>query len=282
MKLILSFVFLLLVGSCSSFREWESTGVFKGPESAFYDKESGYIFVSNVNGMPHEKNNAGFISKLSLAGEMIDSKWVRGLNAPKGLRSHKGYLWVADINKVVKIDIKTGKKVKIFWVDGAKMLNDVFVIDNEHVYVSDTLRSRIYFIDGKKADVFMKGKKLESPNGLFAKDDFLYVAAWGYATGYDWKAKTPGNLYKINLKTKEKTLITKEPLGNLDGLEMDKNGNFIVSDWSAGKVYRVSPEGESELVFENGQNIADLSLNDEQTEAILPIMNQGKVHNIEL
>ena len=36
---------------------------------------------------------------------MVSAKWVTGLNAPKGIRSLGGTLWVTDIDEVVSIDI---------------------------------------------------------------------------------------------------------------------------------------------------------------------------------
>ena len=32
----------------------------------------------------------------------------------------------------------------------------------------------------------------------------------------------------LDLKTKKKTLITKQPLGNIDGLDQDARGGYIV------------------------------------------------------
>lgn len=272
---------LFLLASCSSFKHWESKGEFKNPESAYYDKESGFIFVSNVNGNPHVKDNNGFISKLSKEGEVLTLKWVKGLNAPKGLRAYDGHLWVADIDKIKKIEIKTAKVVKTIKLPGAKMLNDIFVVNNESVYVSDTFGSSVYFYDGKKASILFKGKKYESPNGLYVKGDTLYVAAWGYTTTNDWATKTPGRLYKVDLKTKAVSFITKEPLGNLDGLEMDSNGDFIVSDWVSGKLLRVNDQGASEVIHQGQQGLADFSLLDGDV-ALLPIMTKNRIYTINL
>ena len=58
------------------------------------------------------KDGDGWISKLTLDGKMAKNKWVTGLNAPKGLRSHDGTLWISDIDRVVAVDIESGKVVQ--------------------------------------------------------------------------------------------------------------------------------------------------------------------------
>ena len=63
---------------------WEIDG-FKNPESVIYDKTTNALYVSNVNGSAIEKDGDGFISKVSLEGEILELRWLTGLNAPKGL-----------------------------------------------------------------------------------------------------------------------------------------------------------------------------------------------------
>ena len=52
----------------------------------------------------------------------------------------------------------------------------------------------------------------------------------------DFSTKVPGRLFAIDLKTKATTLITPKPFANIDGLESDGRGGFIVSDWNAGNI----------------------------------------------
>ena len=65
--------------------------------------------MSSINGQILEKDGNGYISRLSPDGKVVSAKWVTGLNAPKGLRSAGGVLWVADIDEVVAIDIGSGR-----------------------------------------------------------------------------------------------------------------------------------------------------------------------------
>ena len=79
------------------------------PESAYYDAASKSVFVSSINGQIAEKDGNGYISRLSPDGKVINAKWATGLNAPKGLRSVGGTLWVTDIDEVVGLEIATGR-----------------------------------------------------------------------------------------------------------------------------------------------------------------------------
>jgi len=79
------------------------------PESVLYNPSEDIIYVSNINGKPTEKNGKGFISKVSLSGEILVLKWVTGLNAPKGSDIYQDSLYVADIDELVEIDLKTGR-----------------------------------------------------------------------------------------------------------------------------------------------------------------------------
>ena len=80
------------------------------PESAYLDEASGYLFVSQVDGQPDQKDGKGRISKLGLDGSVVSADWFTTLNAPKGLRSFAGTLWVADLDEVIGIDIATAKE----------------------------------------------------------------------------------------------------------------------------------------------------------------------------
>ncbi|OQW46834.1 MAG: hypothetical protein A4S09_02695 [Proteobacteria bacterium SG_bin7] len=257
---------------------WAVTEGIDAPECTYYDNESKTIFVSAVGGKPDEKDGNGAIHKLDKSGKMIAKDWVRGLNAPKGLRAYKGTLWVSDIDQVIAINIEDGAVAKKIDIPGAKFLNDVAVDDSGVVFVSDTLVSRIYRIEGDKSSVFIDGKQLESPNGLLVHGNKLIVASWGLIEEGNWNTKSTGHIYSIGLGTKLINKITRRPLGHLDGLEMDSKGNFIVSDWMAGKVFRVkAASGKSETLMYGFKGSADIGIIPSTQILIVPRMGENKV-----
>ena len=247
------------------------------PESAYLDEGSGYLFVSQINGTPTDRDGNGRISKLGLDGSVVSADWFTGLNAPKGLRSFAGTLWVADLDEVIGIDIASAKENARVKVEGAKFLNDVAVGADGTVYVSDTMVSAIYAIKDGKSTVFAQGEQLEYPNGLFVEGERLIVGGWGKPEA-DFTTKVPGRLYSLDLKTKQKTLITKQPLGNIDGVEQEARGGYLVTDYMKGTLIQVSPTGESRVVRTFKPGLADHTFLYAQGDILIaPHMNENTV-----
>jgi hypothetical protein len=248
------------------------------PESAYLDEASGYLFVSQIDGQPNQKDGKGRISKLGLDGSVVTADWFTALNAPKGLRSYAGTLWVADLDEVIGIDIATAKEKARIKIDGATFLNDVAVGPDGTVYVSDMLGTKIYGVKDGKATVFAEGEQLEYPNGLFAEGERLVGGGWGSKPAADFTTKVPGHLYSLDYKTKQKTLITKQPLGNIDGVEQEARGGYLVTDYLAGKVIQVAPTGESRVVRTFKPGLADHTFLYAQGDILIaPHMNENTV-----
>ncbi|MEC9093374.1 MAG: SMP-30/gluconolactonase/LRE family protein, partial [Planctomycetota bacterium] len=154
-------------------------------------------------------------------------------------------------------------------------LNDLACGPDGTVYVADMIDSKIHAWKNGKLSVFAKGKDLESPNGLLVLNNKLYVAAWGLTT--DFNTSVPGRLFSLDLETKKKTLITKNPTGNLDGLEVDRNGDFWVTDWKAGKLFHIKKNGETKVIYEGKNGEADHAYLAEADIIIIPQMLEKKL-----
>jgi hypothetical protein len=256
--------------------KWTATEGMETPESVYVDAASGSIFVSQVTGMPNEKDGTGRISKLDMDGKVVNASFVTGLNAPKGLRSHNGTLWTADIDEVIGIDIASGKVTSRIKIEGAQFLNDVATSADGTVYVSDMMATKIYMIKGGKPSVFAEGEDLEYPNGLLVDGDRLVVGGWGKPEP-DFTTKVPGRLFALDLKTRQKTPITPNPVGNIDGVESDGRGGYVITDWLAGKVMHITPTGEVHPLKTFMQGTADHAYIPTQGLLILPHMNENKV-----
>jgi hypothetical protein len=255
---------------------WTATDM-RAPESVYYDEASGYLYVSQINGQPGDKDGNGRISKLGLDGSVVTADWVTGLNAPKGLRSFGGTLWCADIDEMIGADIATGKVTSRIKIDGAQFLNDVAAGADGTIYASDMMGNKIYALKDGKVSVFAEGEQLEYPNGLFVDGERLVVGGWGKPEA-DFTTKVPGHLYMLDLKTKQKTLITKQPLGNIDGVEQDARGGFVVTDYIAGKFIQVSANGESRVIRQFKPGLADHTFLYAQGDILIaPHMNENTV-----
>ena len=255
---------------------WSVTEGIQTPESVYVEPGSGDIYVSSIEGMPGEKDGKGHISKIGADGKVVNAMWVTGFNAPKGLRSFEGTLWVTDIDEIVGIDMATGKVSSKTKVAGAQFLNDTAVGSDGTVYVSDMMGNKIIALKGGKTSVFAQGEDLEYPNGLLVEGDSIVVGGWGKPEA-DFTTKVPGRLFKLDLKTKKKTLITPEPSANIDGLESDGKGGYIATDYLAGKVLRISADGKITTLTTFMPSTADIAFIAADNKLIVPHMNENKI-----
>jgi hypothetical protein len=248
------------------------------PESAYFEPTTQAIYVSNVQGNPTEKDRKGYISKLSPDGKMLAEKWVEGLNAPKGMRSFNKTLYVTDIDALVSIDLTTGKILKRLEIPGAQLLNDLGIDSEGKVYISDTFASKVYVVEDGKPSVWLNETQVMHPNGLLVHDQELVVASWGEEMDTKtWGTKQPGKLVTYDLKSKEKTELTKQPLGNLDGLENDGSGGYYVSDHVGGIVYQVAADGTANAILSGFKGPADIGMIDGKSVLLVPRMGEDKL-----
>jgi sugar lactone lactonase YvrE len=258
-------------------RAWQATGL-DGPESAVVDPDAGVLYVSNVNGEANAADGNGYISKLSLNGEIQDKEWVTGLNAPKGLALHDGKLYVSDIDELVVIDTASGEITARHKAPGATFLNDVTADQDGRVFVSDMMQNQIWKLEGDQFDMWLQDDELENPNGLLAEQDRLVVGAWGKPKE-DFSTDVPGHLKAVDYQSKEITSIGPgDPIGNLDGVESDGQGGYLVTDWFKGGLYDVSADGKAEMLLDLPQGSADHEYIEDEKLAVIPMMMEGTVN----
>jgi DNA-binding beta-propeller fold protein YncE len=227
-------------------KNWESADLLTTSESVCYNAETKELYVSCINGNPLDKDGNGFISKLSLTGDIIILEWIAGLNAPKGMGIVNGFLYVTDIDMVVKISIAEEIVVKEFFVPGAKFLNDIAVDLAGNVYVSDMTTNEIHRIKHDEITPYYKNEELIGTNGLAFENGQLLIG-------------TKNGIFSLQTDGLELKHLVKNT-GGIDGLEPDGKGNYIISDWS-GKVQVVSPDKEHVLLFDTtaeSVNAADI------------------------
>lgn len=256
---------------------WALDG-FSVPESVLHDGERGVLYVSNIAGEPTEKNGAGFLSRVSPDGEMLEREWVTGLDAPKGLARDGGTLWVSDIDRLMSVDIESGAITGSWVAEGAVFLNDTAVADDGRVFVSDMLTDAIYVLEGDALGVWLRDGELQNPNGLKVEDGALIVAAWGRDMQDDFTTLTGGHLLSVDLASKAiAPLGSGAPIGNLDGLERDGAGAWLVTDWIEGGLLHIRPDGSHDVLIDLDMGSADLGFDPETGTAFVPMMLNDRV-----
>jgi len=257
---------------------------FATPESVLYDENNDLYLVSNINGSPVEKDNNGFISKVSTDGKVLDLKWIEGgqkevaLNAPKGMAIRGDVLYVADINTVRMFNNNTGAPMGEIGVKGATFLNDLAAGPTGTIYLSDsglkasdngltaTGKGAVYTIDAEnKVKKLIGGKDLNQPNGLSADEGGVFVVTMG------------GNeLYRVTDDGKKEP-STVVPSGGLDGLVRTKDGNLLVSSWDASSVFSGTSGGQFAALLAGIKSPADIGYDAKRNRLLVPVFEENAV-----
>lgn len=262
----MTWVFLLLafpVFSQHSLKKlWNSDASLKVPESVLYDPKENCLWVSCIDGKPTDKDGKGHIAQLRTDGRIIDSQWLSGLNAPKGMARFQKFLFVSDITDLVQIDIYERKVIRRFPVEGASFLNDVSAGEDGTIYVSDMGTGKIHQLKDTLVSPFLEN--LKAPNGILSAGNTLFILASGSLLKYQ-----AGTLLEI----------AKGMDASTDGLVMVKPGEFLVSAWN-GVVYYVTDQGKVTQMLDtrkSNSQTADLGFDPSTTTVFVPTFFKNTV-----
>jgi hypothetical protein len=244
---------------------WETTPELLTSESVCYNPDKDILYVSCVNGQPTEKDSNGYIAQVGLDGKIVNLKWIKSLDAPKGMGIFEGKLYVTDIDRIVEIDIDQGQIIQDYPVEGAKFLNDISIDDSGRVYFSDTNTKKIHRLSNNIVETWLESDSLVSVNGLFVEDGSILIG-------------TASAMLKANLQTKVfQTFIINE--GGIDGLKPEGNGDYLFSDW-VGHVYRGYPGMERTLLLDTTPvkaNAADIEFIISKKLLLVPTFSDNRV-----
>jgi sugar lactone lactonase YvrE len=269
---------------------WTLTADLQAPESTYFDHDANAVFVANINGNVTAKDGNGYISKLTPDGRMLKAQWVAGLNGPKGMRSVKGVLWVADIDEVVGIDIFRERVIERVKVDGATFLNDLAVAPDGTIYTTDSTGGRVYMVKDGKASVFAEGGDLQQPNGILVDGEKLIVGTIGAGGGRGrgaapaaGQAPPPGGkLLVFDRTTKQQSELTRQPVGGIDGIERDGNGGYLVTDVLGSRLFYVRPDGTTRDLMKFEAAGADIGYIGWKRQVVVPFLFGNSVSGYDL
>ncbi|WP_437669761.1 SMP-30/gluconolactonase/LRE family protein [Sorangium sp. So ce131] len=261
---------------------------FNTPESVLHDEERDVYLVSNIDGSPVDKDGRAFISRVSPAGEILDLAWIDGasegvtLNAPKGMAIADGKLYVADIDVVRVFDARDGAPLQDIEVPGASLLNDVTVMPDGSILVSDTgvtlegdaitptgSDALVVIAPDGQASRLLSDPALPHPNGVASATDEIWVAYLGAARLDAFDAS--------GAKRREITL----PAGTLDGLVRLDDGRLLASSWDASAVFEVDLAGEGaphiSTIAADLPSPADIGWDRARNRLLVPLFNDGEL-----
>ena len=279
---------LLLALVLSAKAQLAEVSGFENPESIAAYKN--YLFVSNMGPKmePMAKDGDGYISQLSRKdGKVIESKYYIGLNSPKGIYIHCHTMYVADVDKVVAINLKTKKKLweADFSKLGVNYLNDITRACCGSIFVSATDKNAVYKVCKKGTKIkqlAIKGN-IEGANGLYRGCGKLYIANYGRG------GKTDGSYGAICLLTKKYKVFQNG--GIYDGIQRSC-GRLIVSDWVSNNAVENKAQGRLVVYKPFHKKMVEINLGryingpsdiykDCRTKLLwIPAMREGKIISV--
>lgn len=257
---------------------------FETPESVLHDTAADAYLVGNINGSPLDKDDNGFISRLSPAGAVEALKWIDGagpgvtLHAPKGLAIRGDTLFVADIDTVRLFHRVSGAALGGWGVPGATFLNDLAVGPDGTLYVTDSgFRQGAEGFEASGTDavhrfdaagvsaVVVSGAQLGGPNGVLAEAGGLTVVTFG-----------SGEMYAVDATAGTRSPMT-APAGQLDGVVRATDGSLLVSSWADSSVYRIAPTGEASRLVRGIPSPADIGYDASRGRVLIPVFTGNRV-----
>lgn len=112
------------------------------------------------------------------------------------------------------------------------------------IYVAEQTAGRVQRYDPATGTSTVIATGLNAPNGVIWGPDYekLYVGSFGFGTIWELTEPTPGNW--------ETRVFAQNPNGSgeYDGINVDECGNVYITEYVAGLVIRLSPEGTDPAV----------------------------------
>lgn len=238
----------------------------------------GRILVSQIG--EFGRDGDGTIAQIDKAGRV--SVFASGLDDPKGLAREGDYIYVADKNRIWKID---GKGRTSVFVDDKtfpappQFLNDLAVDPSGNLYVSDSGDIKqgggggIYKVsrDGQVSTVMTSRDdgRIKSPNGLLIDRGSLLTVDFA-----------SGELLRLGLDPPRVIKKLADGFGGGDGLAIDETGHVYVSDWKGGRVFRVDVTKTPAQVSKYPQTFqasSDIALDASRKFILVPDMKAGSL-----
>jgi len=245
-----------LLAAAGAPRRFATLTGLDAPVSAIHDPDQDVYFVSNINGAGTDKDNNGYIQRVTPDGRAVAGRFIEGghkgvtLNAPKGLAILGNELWVADIDVLRAFDRRTGKptrEARLPW-PGGLFLNGLAAGPDNALYVTDT---RLDFSRGAIHDgpdrVFRLGRNgivtivfegdLEAPSGIAwdaANQQFLIASLQGKHI-YAWRPE------------KKTAAPVWTGVGGYDGIVVD-GARWIVSSLDGNGIYEIINGRETKVI----------------------------------
>lgn len=254
----------------------------QSPYSFVHDPLDKGYFISSVNGEAESADNNGFITKLDPNGKLLNLKFIQGgkddvtLHAPKGMAVVEHVLYVADLDTLRGFDTTTGKPVLTLTIRSSTAsqsepsqasLSDVTFDGKGHLYCSDQKANTIYRVDpaAQTFSVLVTDRALAGPSGLVVHPKSGQIIAVSWDKGKISEISPDGVVTELFSNG-----FFSNRFQNLRGVDFDRWGNMYVSDFTTGKVWRMSWDKRFQVIAEFLPSPGDLSIDRANNLILVP------------
>jgi hypothetical protein len=140
-----------------------------------------------------------------------------------------------------------------------------------------------------KGSVFVEGEDLiETPNGVLVDGNRVIVGSMGLGVfgqaqrGRGAGAPAGGKLFAFDRVTRARTVITPQPIGGIDGIELDGQGGYLVTDVFGSRLLHINTAGAARTLLEFPSAGADFGYIASRRIAIVPFLNANSLSAYDL
>ncbi len=238
---------------------------YSRPESAVFDGGVGRWLISNAGN--------GRILSQTVDGNITN--FATNIDSPKGLTIVDDTLYVADVTRIRAYRLSTRAALYNVNVANSTSLNDV-VSDGEYLYVTDMVRHRIsrMSLASHQVETYVDAD-INSPNGLyFERENNRLILV-------SQRENSP--IQAVNLEDGSVSTIRNTQLTELDGIARDGNGNYYISSWGSGAIYRFEADFSNQTMIAEGfDGPADIFYNQRDNILGIPVMSAHRFVLLEM
>ena len=254
---------------------------------------NGNYYVTVMNGA---EAGDGEIVQISSEGVRV---FAKGFDQPKGIVFVDNHLYCSDVTRVWRVDQNGNANVFVDKGDfphEVLYLNDVAVdAIGKGIYVADMGDTKfmrdengaLWPLDSKEASLVpQKGRvyHVDLNGRVTLAQDTSPLMLNPNGVGLDNHGDIMvGAFFQGNFLVKRDGKLTPLPgrFRGADAVEQDGKGNYYVSSWTAGKVWKINGQTEQSTVLIDGlKSAADFYLEEDNDRLLLPDMKTGLIHAV--
>ena len=264
------------------------------PESITKGFNDNY-YVTLMNG---SEDGDGEVVEISKNGVKV---FAKGFDEPKGIVFLKDHLYLSDLTRIWKVDNKGNASVFIKKEDLPEevlYLNDVAVdAESKGIYVSDMGATKymrdennvLWPLDSEQAHLVPQLGRiyhvdLEGHVSIAQDTSSLMLNPNGVGIDNNGNIMV-GAFFLGNFLVKRDGKFTplKGQFRGADGVEQDSKGNYYVSSWASGTVWKIDGISEESIILIDGlKSAADFYLEEDKERLLLPDMVAGMIYAVDI